>query len=50
MPKDLAAQYQKNTCADVTQLIKAGVAVNDFLAPWEGIPEDLNYLKTQRLY
>jgi ADP-L-glycero-D-manno-heptose 6-epimerase len=50
MPKDLAAQYQKNTCADVTQLIKAGVAVNDFLAPWEGIPEYLNYLKTQRLY
>jgi ADP-L-glycero-D-manno-heptose 6-epimerase len=50
MPEDLQVQYQKNTRANVTKLINAGYNVNDMLAPWDGIPEYIEYLKHGSLY
>jgi ADP-L-glycero-D-manno-heptose 6-epimerase len=50
MPKDLKAQYQLNTRADVTNLYSAGVDVDSFLTPADGIAEYVKYLSSQRLF
>lgn len=50
MPKDLQAQYQKNTCASVDALKDAGVDVNSFLKIDEGIKEYFNYLTQNQTY
>lgn len=48
MPEDLQNQYQSNTKADIAALESAGVAVEDFYEPWQGIKDYLAYLKTNR--
>jgi ADP-L-glycero-D-manno-heptose 6-epimerase len=50
IPADLKSQYQTNTKADVEYLKEAGVDVDTFLEPWEGIREYMKYLKTTRIY
>ena len=50
MPKDLQAQYQKNTCASVDALKDAGVDVNSFLKIDEGIKEYFKYLTQDQTY
>lgn len=50
MPKDLQAQYQKNTCASVDALKDAGVDVNSFLKIDEGIKEYFKYLTQNQTY
>ena len=50
MPTDLQAQYQLRTCADTTRLKQAGVSVDQFLSPEQGIEEYIKYLKNRQLY
>jgi hypothetical protein len=50
MPEDLTAQYQTNTCADVTSLTESGFAVDSLRSVELGIPEYYNYLKTNQIY
>ena len=50
MPDDLKSQYQVDTKADTDYLREAGVAVDDFLEPWEGIKEYFKYLKHKDRY
>lgn len=50
MPDDLAAQYQKNTCASIDYLESAGVNVKDFVNIKDGIKEYFNYLSVNRTY
>ena len=50
MPDDLKAQYQLNTRANVTNLYSAGVDVDSFLSPADGIAEYVKYLSGQRLF
>jgi ADP-L-glycero-D-manno-heptose 6-epimerase len=50
MPADLKSQYQTSTKADVEYLKEAGVDVDTFLEPWEGIREYMKYLKTTQIY
>jgi ADP-L-glycero-D-manno-heptose 6-epimerase len=50
MPADLKSQYQTSTKADVEYLKEAGVDVDNFLEPWEGIREYMKYLKTTQIY
>lgn len=50
MPDDLKAQYQKETVANVTALESAGIDVDSFLEPWQGIDLYWEYLKTGRFY
>ena len=50
MPKDLRAQYQKNTCASVDALRNAGVDVNSFLTVDLGIKEYFKYLTQDQTY
>lgn len=50
MPADLAAQYQSNTRADTSALAVAGVDVDSFLEPWQGITEYFKYLDSNRYY
>ena len=50
MPNDLKAQYQTNTCADVSALIQSGFDVGSLLSVEQGIPKYYNYLKTNQIY
>jgi ADP-L-glycero-D-manno-heptose 6-epimerase len=50
MPADLKSQYQTDTKADVAHLREAGISVDDFLEPWEGIKEYFKYLKHNNRY
>jgi ADP-L-glycero-D-manno-heptose 6-epimerase len=50
MPADLKSQYQTSTKADVEYLKEAGVDIDTFLEPWEGIREYMKYLKTTQIY
>lgn len=50
MPKDLAEQYQKNTCASVDYLKSAGVDVDSFVNIKDGIKEYFNYLSLNQTY
>jgi ADP-L-glycero-D-manno-heptose 6-epimerase len=50
MPTDLKSQYQTSTKADIEYLKEAGVDVDTFLEPWEGIREYMKYLKTTQIY
>jgi hypothetical protein len=50
MPNDLKAQYQTNTCADVTNLTASGFNVSSLRSVELGIPEYYNYLKTNQIY
>jgi ADP-L-glycero-D-manno-heptose 6-epimerase len=50
MPADLKSQYQTSTKADIEYLKEAGVDVDTFLEPWEGIREYIKYLKTTQIY
>ncbi len=50
MPEDLKAQYQTDTRADTDALRSAGVDVDSFLEPWQGIDLYWEYLKTKRHY
>ena len=50
MPEDLAAQYQKNTCASVDALRAAGVDVSKFLTVDDGIKEYFKYLTQNQIY
>jgi ADP-L-glycero-D-manno-heptose 6-epimerase len=50
MPEDLKSQYQLDTKADTNYLREAGVTVDDFLEPWEGIKEYFKYLKNKDRY
>ena len=50
MPKDLRAQYQKNTCASVDALRNAGFDVNSFLTVDLGIKEYFKYLTQDQTY
>ena len=50
MPDDLKAQYQKSTCASVSQLEAAGVDVKGFVNIEDGIKEYFNYLKSTQRY
>ena len=50
MPDDLKAQYQLDTKADTGKLALAGVDVDLFYEPWQGIKEYCQYLKTSKFY
>ena len=50
MPEDLKAQYQLDTKADTGKLELAGVNVELFYEPWQGIQEYCRYLKTSKFY
>jgi hypothetical protein len=50
MPDDLKAQYQLDTKADTGKLELAGVDVDLFYEPWQGIKEYCQYLKASRFY
>ncbi len=50
MPNDLQRQYQNNTCADTSNLIKAGIDVDSFLNIEQGIDQYLNYLQFNKIY
>ena len=50
MPEDLKAQYQTDTKANTDALRSAGVDVDAFLEPWQGIDLYWEYLKTGRFY
>jgi ADP-L-glycero-D-manno-heptose 6-epimerase len=50
MPADLAAQYQKETCASVDYLESAGVDVKGFVNVKDGIREYFNYLTLNQTY
>jgi ADP-L-glycero-D-manno-heptose 6-epimerase len=50
MPEDLRAQYQLDTKADTGKLALAGVDVDLFYEPWQGIKEYVGYLKTNKFY
>lgn len=50
MPEDLRAQYQQDTRADVSALEAAGVDVDSFLEPWQGIDLYWDYIKSDRFY
>jgi hypothetical protein len=50
MPDDLKAQYQLDTKADTTKLELAGVNVDLFYEPWQGIQEYCKYLRTSKFY
>lgn len=50
MPDDLKAQYQISTKANVDYLKEAGVDVDNFLEPWEGVRDYMRDLKTTQTY
>jgi ADP-L-glycero-D-manno-heptose 6-epimerase len=50
MPDDLKLQYQTDTRADISKLQSAGVDVDTFLEPWQGIDLYWEYLKLNRFY
>lgn len=50
MPKDLQAQYQKNTCASTTFLESAGVDVKSFVTIEDGVKEYFDYLILNQTY
>ena len=50
MPKDLEAQYQKNTCASIDYLENAGVDVKGFVSIENGIKEYFKYLTLNQTY
>lgn len=50
MPEDLSSQYQNNTCANIDNLVTAGVDVNNFLTIDNGIEKYLSYLKFNKTY
>jgi len=50
MPDDLKLQYQTHTRADISKLKSAGVDVDTFLEPWQGIDLYWEYLKLNRFY
>lgn len=50
MPEDLKAQYQTNTCADLTALSNSGFDVGILRPVEQGIPEYYRYLKTSQIY
>ena len=50
MPKDLQAQYQKNTEADVSVLEEAGFKCDSMLDIDNGIRQYLGYLKSKKVY
>jgi ADP-L-glycero-D-manno-heptose 6-epimerase len=50
MPQDLIAQYQIDTRANTDKLRASGVAVDEFLEPWQGIDLYWEYLKSDRFY
>ena len=50
MPEDLKAQYQTDTRANTDALRSAGVDVDTFLEPWQGIDLYWEYLKSNRFY
>lgn len=50
MPEDLKAQYQTDTKANINALRSAGVDVDTFLEPWQGIDMYWEYLKSNRFY
>lgn len=50
MPEDLKKQYQLDTKANVDALVTAGVNVDDFLEPWQGISEYFKFYKTKSYY
>lgn len=50
MPDDLRAQYQTNTCADVSRLASIGVDTESFLTIQEGIDRYLPYLAEPKIY
>ncbi len=50
MPEDLKQQYQKNTCAQVSELVKAGIDIKSFFNIDLGIKEYFKYLRTNQIY
>jgi len=50
MPEDLQKQYQKNTHASVEYLKSAGVDVDNFTKPEDGIREYFEYLSLNQIY
>jgi len=50
MPEDLKAQYQTNTCADLTALSNSGFDIGILRPVEQGIPEYYRYLKTSQIY
>lgn len=50
MPEDLAAQYQRETCANVDFLKSSGVDVDSFLSIEQGIEQYYDYLTFNRYY
>ncbi len=50
MPPELKEQYQTDTTANVTELKTAGVDVASFLSIEQGIPQYLEYLKSNQRY
>jgi ADP-L-glycero-D-manno-heptose 6-epimerase len=50
MPADLKAQYQTDTKASTDYLIEAGVDVDNFREPWDGIKQYVDYLKVNGFY
>lgn len=50
MPEDLEKQYQTDTKANVTNLKKAGVAVDSFVTPEQGVAMYLTYLRDRQYY
>jgi ADP-L-glycero-D-manno-heptose 6-epimerase len=50
MPEDLKIQYQTDTKANTDMLESAGVDVDSFLEPWQGIDLYWEYLKSNRFY
>lgn len=50
MPEDLRAQYQLDTKANTTELQLAGVNVDLFYEPWQGIKQYVKYLNSSSFY
>jgi hypothetical protein len=50
MPLDLKAQYQTDTKASTDYLVEAGVDVDNFREPWDGIKQYVDYLKVNSFY
>ena len=50
MPADLKAQYQTDTKAFTDYLVEAGVDVDNFREPWDGIKQYVDYLKVNGFY
>lgn len=50
MPEDLKSQYQRCTRANTDLLVKAGMNVDDFMEPWQGIKEYYNFFQSRNYY